>query len=183
MHKCKIYLSESRVCFGLLAFNLHHVQQTKPAPAASVHKQTAAQGSVHWAWSKPTSKLLVLACSGTTSLQWHTYLWLSLPHTPWVCFERPVLVTADRESSGAAAPSLSLLCSIFCMVRCVSAQSTCRDCAGIPPKPTGGTSCQWLESNLLNIGTSEVSKPTSSDCPWLDLVTLALLNPFVVAVH
>lgn len=61
MHKRQIYLSESRVCFGLPAFTVHHVQQTKSAPASSVHKQTAAQGSVHWVWSKSTSKPLVLA--------------------------------------------------------------------------------------------------------------------------
>lgn len=166
MHKRQIYLSEPHVYFGLPAFNLHYVQQTKPAPASSVHKQTAAQGSVHWAWSKTTSKPLVLACSvshpysNTSTCDCHC-----LSCTPHVCFERAVLVTSDRESSGASAPSLSLLCYIFCMVLCVSARSTHRDCTGIPPKPTGGTSCQWLESNLLNTGTSGVSKSTSSDYP------------------
>lgn len=146
--------------------------------------QTAAQGSVHWAWSKTTSKPLVLACSvphpysNTSMCDCHC-----LSCTPHVCFEKAVLVTSGRESSGASAPSLSLLCYIFCMVLCVSAQSTHRNCTGIPPKPTGGTSCQWLESNLLNIGTSGVSKSISSDYPWPNLVTLVLLNSFLVAVH
>lgn len=92
----------------------------------------------------------------TTSLQWHIYVWLSLPllHTPCVCFERPLLATAGREPSGASAPSLSLLCYIFCTVLCVSAGSTHTDGTGIAPKPTGGTSWLRLESNLLDTGTS-----------------------------
>lgn len=161
--------------FGLTAFNLHHMQQTKPAPASSVHKQTAAQGPVHQAWSKTTSKSLVLACSVShPHRQWHIHIWLSLPllHTPCVCFERTILVTAGRESFGASAPLQSLLCYIFCMVLCVSAPSTHRDCTGIPPKPTGGTSWLWLESNLLNIGTSEVANlllQTAYDWIWLFL--------------
>lgn len=78
------------------------LQQTKPAPASSVHKQTAAQESAHWAWSNATSKSSVLTCSVPHPYrQWHIHVWLPLPllHTPCVCFERPVVATAGRASA------------------------------------------------------------------------------------
>lgn len=58
----------------------------------------------------------------TTSLQWHIYVWLSLPllHTPCVCFKRPSLATAGREPSGASAPSLSALLYLLRGTVCLS---------------------------------------------------------------
>lgn len=131
---------------------------------------------------KSHQQVLSVGLLCTTSLQWHIYTWLSLPllHTLCVWFERPVL--AGRVFWSICSFTVSALLHLLHGTVCLSSKHWQR-LHWHSSKAHGWHQLTVAGENLLNTGTSEVSKPTSSDCPWLNLVSLFLLNPFVVAVH